>query len=507
MNKEYGIPLLIIILLAVAYVSFLDGYPAITGDQTHYLLLGQSLALGQGYRELWTPQQDIHSKYPVFYPLVLAGIILLRGLDFFLIRLVNFAFLAAGLYALYYLIRGKAGIFASLAVLIFTATHPAVAWSTYHIFTEIPYLCLTLASLVFVERYSREEKLLSLNALAAAVCIAAAWHTRLAGASLLGAVFLFLIAGRGFGSGRLRARRALVVLSPAIISMTAWLFFNAFLKQTPSDYFGHYLSCPASAQCRLKLGMGIVRNIYSYIFYSFPYASSGMVFLRRNLFAVIISLLVLTGFCHHFLRKRRAMDYYVAVYCVFMLGFWDMSFSRRYIIPLIPFLFYYFLNGGLLTARRLGAGGYLSRFRLRIFLSLLLLAAAIRFGFFITDEYRYRDYTAAQGEDFLAATRWIRENTHTSELVMGLNPPDIYAYTGRASVFIPLTPLTGAQRAGYIISNKVGYILTSSVYNIHGEILGKTCVEPLLNARYDNITLIERFRQAEDAVYEVRLDF
>ena len=78
------------LLLFAAVLSFsLQGQIEIINDSGAYLSLAQSLVSGEGYRDIFLDGSPAHTKYPPVFPLLLAPLVYLFGLNFWVIRLLS----------------------------------------------------------------------------------------------------------------------------------------------------------------------------------------------------------------------------------------------------------------------------------------------------------------------------------------------------------------------------------------------------------------------------------
>lgn len=59
------------------------------GDNATYLCLAKSLLAGDGYKDIYMPEEPPHTQYPPGYPLLLAGIMLFTGDNLFLLKMFS----------------------------------------------------------------------------------------------------------------------------------------------------------------------------------------------------------------------------------------------------------------------------------------------------------------------------------------------------------------------------------------------------------------------------------
>ena len=79
------------VALLILYTSFANNYIGSNADDSIYVVLGKSLAEGNGYRMISSPENYVNVEYPPLFPVFIAGIFILGG-NIFVIKLLLLSF-------------------------------------------------------------------------------------------------------------------------------------------------------------------------------------------------------------------------------------------------------------------------------------------------------------------------------------------------------------------------------------------------------------------------------
>lgn len=467
-----GIPLAIIAALLCAYLPILDNAPMVGGDQAYYILLGKSIASGNGYRALWDPANGAFVKYPFLYPLILSAVIWCRGYDFFLIRLVNVLFLVMMAIAFYFMIRRRTGPSVAGALAVLAGISPGLCLYVTRGLSEIPYLCFCLIAVVLTERYAApdpEGKKRHALLAGAALAISAAFLTRIAGISLaLMLAFAFL--GERAARRRLLVPRRIVVLFViASLVIAAW-FLRCRLADTAGalhTYASELAMFPNPVfdeKGGVIYGRLLPLNIYGLIFYSIPYDITGIVFDRRSIAAFALTGIALIGFASSFKKYRGCAEYYTLAYTALMIAMPWTNLSRRYFVPMIPFLIFYFFEGMRLIYRRVRMGRVTGDRLGGALVVAVLLCGVSAFCVFVAEK-GYRDADESLVGDYLAVTAWARRHIPADSILLSAGAGEAYLYSGRKAVGTPFVRASLPRFVRYLEEGRIGYYLASGLYS------------------------------------------
>jgi len=241
----------------------------------------------------------------------------------------------------------------------------------------------------------------------------------------------------------------------------------------------------------------ILHSIYAYAFYAYPRIVLGIQFMKSTIIAPILSIITLYGFLNCLIKKTRIVEYYVIFFMLILFIWpWSVSAGARFIVPIIPFIFYYFFFG-IKELSRLIKGREILRKRLLIAtISLLFILNIKESILFAVNKERLHSYSQKQLKDFLETVKWVKENTPENAIFASYVDSPMYFYFGRKTKVIP--PLADTHEImNTINSNKIDYIVIIPV--IH-EV--KYYLQPTLRENLNKF--IEIYHKNGNVIYQVK---
>ena len=157
-RADWGIAALVALaLLAMGAWRMVPGVTGVYHDDAIYVITAKSLAEGQGYHLIDLPGAPRQTKYPILYPLLLAGVwklwpefpqnvVLMQSVTLLL------AAAAVGLACAYLLRFGYVGRAAALAIGLISATSPTLTYFSTLTMSEMPFALLAVIALWRLER-------------------------------------------------------------------------------------------------------------------------------------------------------------------------------------------------------------------------------------------------------------------------------------------------------------------------------------------------------------------
>jgi 4-amino-4-deoxy-L-arabinose transferase-like glycosyltransferase len=192
-----------------------------------YIALGRSLASGEGYRYL----SHGYSKFPPGLPLLLAGLELLGGRSFFLMRAAMAVFAALAISLAYLLLREALPRSLAFAIAIVTLFNAPLWRESTEILSDLPFMATVFGTLLLLAKEARSPS--GGKALAIAVLLLLAFLFRTAALPLLP---LVLVVGLVRPYGPTLLRRLLVVL-PSLVFLAFWTARPRFIENPfPSGF-------------------------------------------------------------------------------------------------------------------------------------------------------------------------------------------------------------------------------------------------------------------------------
>lgn len=417
------------------------------GDFSLYLLHARNIAEGRAYAAtgyVQNPENALMSPaaYPPGFPLLLAPVWRIAGLDLVAFKLVVVACLAvlvAAVYALAWPVLGwrLAAVAAGTAGFM-----PALFDRRDPIISDIPAAMWCYLALVLYERARSRVGagtwLVPVQVIALGVTVALACATRTAGFTLAGALMLACVARR---QGPWRATLCAVLAGAA-----AAVLAGRVLHVDSETYLG-YLAMLRDEGMRGWL-LGTVS--------AYAPGLVGVWGLSYGVAANFVLLILLTGFTATgwWLRVRRdasAPEAFLVAYFALLAVFPVRQEPVRYLVPVAPLLAYYAmvaLQRGLARLRRPDLAGPVAT-----------LGAAVLF----VPYYAVHNPLAAPAPSVTSETSEalfaaVRQDVNASDLVLARNPRVLALFTGRRAATWPaqLTPerfwsYAGRAGAGWML--------------------------------------------------------
>jgi hypothetical protein len=420
-----------LLLAATFYSVTLDRSPDPGAEDGAYAALAQALATGQGYADVWLADAPAETKYPFLFPLMLSPLYLVCGFNFFVFKYCILFSGLAGLFLGFLLLRRHEAAPAFWAVV---ASALSVSFGTYSrmIFPEIPFMAFMLAALIFGRRYCAQEKIVSLDGFLAFALITCAYFTRSIGICLLPALACgILLEKNGMPAGR-RLAKASAACAVFLLPVLLWGVYAHAMSPGGGSYFRELLSDPyGDPSAPVTLGglfISILKNVYAYVFYAVPQTISGFVFTRRSIAAAVLTAAVAAGFAVSWRNKASLMHYFVLFYmAVLAVWPWSKISGTRFIVPLVPLLFYFLFTG---IAK---AASFVPRYRLAIGAA---ATAALALGnlYNLPGSAMSVFHESEKQRRYYETALWVKQNSGPQERVMMLPSPAFYVWSSRKIV-------------------------------------------------------------------------
>lgn len=210
--------LLLVVLLALALGSAIRPVWTLDPDAAAYMALGRSVAAGEGYVLDELP----HAKYPPGLPLLLAGATWLGGPEAYGLMHATLVGLLLLAVILAHAVARRLGVAPGPALAVAACTGLSQTFfqlSVEYLRSEVPFLVLTLAALLVLLRACTRGGSWAQVALAA-LLVAAAMLTRLAGVALLAVPGAVLLCRQAPSPARLRS---LVLVLAGLAVLGGWM--------------------------------------------------------------------------------------------------------------------------------------------------------------------------------------------------------------------------------------------------------------------------------------------
>jgi len=253
----------------------------------------------------------------------------------------------------------------------------------------------------------------------------------------------------------------------------------------------------------------IIRNLYALIFYALPKVLTGIIFRGRSAIALLLSVVTGVGFLRCIRKKATLIEWYVFFYIIiYLLWPWFHITGARFLVPLIPFMFYYFLCG-IDAFLELKALNKYKRILFCLVVCLIIAVNVFSLVFHIRNVF-YKNITKDTSDihNFIELSSWLKTHTPPDAVIMS-HPkalPSLYLWSKRKGVFIESVDMP--HRVEHILSDRervISIICHSKVdylvvfHSLFESEVMRTCVSliadilsPLYNKRGNVIYAIDK---------------
>ncbi|WP_419162025.1 hypothetical protein [Candidatus Palauibacter sp.] len=299
------------------------------GDNAGYLILGDALRSGEGYRDLHLPGTPLHARYPPLLPVLLTGLGWVGGVG--VAKVAMLLLTATTVWATAHFGRGWVGSGPALGAAGLLAINPTLLEYGHYILSEAPFtLCVAVA--LWLSRSEGRR-----GAVLAMVAAAAAFATRTAGMTVLVALPLaWLLAGR-----HRRAAWSGVVAGGAL---GAWALYQRLAAAEQPGYLAELLLVdpytPASGAVGFAgLFARAADNCWAYVSRVLPETflgpgggtGGGLVAL-----GLIVASLALAGWALRSRQRLGAPELFAVLYAGLIAVWPSVWTDRRFLLPLTP---------------------------------------------------------------------------------------------------------------------------------------------------------------------------
>ncbi|MCX6058172.1 MAG: hypothetical protein NTW69_08485 [Chloroflexi bacterium] len=424
-------------------------------DDAHYVILAESISSGQGYQLINFPNPQIERAFPPGWPILLAPLTFFFPANYTVLKLFTLTLWLASLLLIHKIFSRR--IESPYLEILFglIALNPLLVGTSVSVMSESAYLFFSLIGLVLFDSWSgglEKQKYWLAFLIAAAALYSQLIRT--IGVSISIAVISYFIFTRRF-------RETAITLG--VFAFGALLQFWLNLRNGGSLISAGYESQVFNGSVSEKVWQ-MWMNLFGYLNETvtgslvpvFGEKITGIVgpFIPL-LINVIILILILIGWMLS-RKKIHLMDVYVLIYLVGILAFWNPkvgSVKARFLIPMIPFLYFYFVQGLKWILVRFTKNNLTTSARLVFVLTgliaLLLLARNIQ---------DWRNPVSGQMTDLSIGADWVAGNAPADAIIMVNEPVPVYVQLRRQTVGYP-KDLQNIEK--YLVNQGIDYIIIS----------------------------------------------
>lgn len=453
--SKYFLPMLIMLSAVLGLLRFNSLQLGTSHDDAHYIILAESLSSGQGYQLINFPKPQVERAFPPGWPILLTPLTFLFPANYTALKLLTLILWLASLFLIHKFFSKKieSPYLKILTGLI--AINPLLVGTSVTVMSETAYLFFSLLMLILFDRWENQQAkgnygLVILIASAALY----AQLIRTVGISIFVALLIYFLITRRF-------REAGLTLGVFGLSLLLQIWMN--LRNGGSMISAGYESQVFNGSVIEKIGQ-MWSNMLGY--FSEVLASALVPAFGDRVTALIgpsipilanaiIILLILLGIILT-IQKIHLADIYFVIYILAILAFWNPrvgSVKARFLIPIIPFLYYYLMQGIKWSTNKLTKNNTIYTLRIVIVLTgmLLLLSLARNLQDWISP-------VREQITDLSIGADWIAQNAPQSAIIMVTDPIPAYVHIHRNTLAYPSADL---DLDTYLNNQHVDYIVVS----------------------------------------------
>lgn len=390
-------------------------------DDAKYIILAESLASGQGYQLINFPRPQIERNFPPGWPLVLAPFTLVFPKNYDALKVVSLVLWLLSILLVYKLFSKRLGSPYLEILTLLVALNPLLVGTSVTVMSESAYVFFSLLALLTFDK--TDEKKPGWLILVAVLTFYTQ-QVRTIGISLILSLLIILLLARRF-----KDLGVVAVLFVVGFSLQSWLNLRNGGTVISSGYEAQVLSGTVTekvgqawANASGYLGQVLAGSLIP-IFGTRLDDSFGWLFFLLNITILLVMALGL------FAAKPKLewMHVYFMIYAIGILSFWNPqvgSVKARFLIPILPFLYFYFLNGL----------KWLTRGNSRIAIGTAIVIAIVLFARNLQD---WRNPVRGQVTDLSMGTSWVAENAPADAIVMVNEPVPAYVHVKRKTINFP----------------------------------------------------------------------
>ena len=475
----------LIVIIAVSTVLGLMRFNSLqigaSYDDAHYIILAESLSSGQGYQLINFPRPQIERAFPPGWPILLTPLSFLFPGNYAVLKLFTLSLWLASLFLIYKLFSKRVES-PYLEILVgLVALNPLLVGASVTVMSESAYLFFSLTVLtIFDSWHAKTEGIASRVSLSGSegslrskvrdssvatpalaggarenapserheifetstnywliilISIMALYAQliRTVGISIAIALVLYFLLTRRF-----REAGITVGIFALGALLQAWLN----LRNGGSVISASYESQVFNSSMIEKIGQ-MWSNAFGY-FNEILASSLVPIFGEKTtslagsaiplLANTIIILLIIFGLVLS-LKKFSLMDIYFIIYVLAILAFWNPrvgSVKARFLIPIIPFLYFYLIQGIKWTINKLTKNNLICTARITVSLACIIVLLLL-----MRNLQDWRNPVMNQMTDLSIGTAWIAQNAPSDAIVMVNEPVPAYVHAQRKTVAFP----------------------------------------------------------------------
>lgn len=498
--KKYFLPFIVCLSAILALLRFNSLQIGTSYDDAHYIILAESLANGEGYKLINFPRPQLERAFPPGFPLLLTPFTLLFPSNYSILKLFSLILWLSSIYLIYKLFSKKLPSPFLEILITLIALNPLLIGTSVTVMSESAYLFFSLLALIIhasnvtTSANEKPDYKQDIRIFFISILVFYTQLIRTIGISLFIAFVVYLLFTRRF---RELAISVIVFILGTIIQryITGSLISTGYqaqvfnsstsekLSQVFSNFIGYYNEVISSSLIPI-FGSRFDSFLENY---------------NLGLISFILNIIILFFIAFGIFKtkpKLEWMNIYLVIYIFGILSFWNPnvgSVKVRFLIPILPFLYFHFLNGIIFFMQKFQQPNRIA-ITFAIFLSIPLFARNIQ---------DIQNPVKNQITDLSIGTSWVAQNTPVDSIVMVNEPVPAYPHVQRKTINFP----KGNQDLiRYLDNQGINYIIISpllqSPRSFDLDLFIQREVLPVLQSSPDLFTLMYENNEFNVFVYQ-----
>ena len=316
------------------------------GDNANYIILGESLRTGQGYRDLYLPGTPIHAKYPPLYPAILGALGWVGALQLF--KWWSVVASATCVWLTWRLGRRIASSHVGLLAAVLVAVSPLLLRFSHVVLTEATFTALILLALAAVQTDPGGTGRRQVTWVALGLA-SAAFLTRTAGLPLLIALVAYPLLRRKW-------REAVPAALVTTACVLGWGLWQRLANPGGPGYLGELaMANPYNPSLGTVDAAGflsrIAGNFWLYISAELPEALGAVSRTPDGpvptavVLGLVVAGLAVTGWLRKMTVRITPAALFVLLYVGLIMLWPEVWTDKRFLLPVLPLMVIYALHG------------------------------------------------------------------------------------------------------------------------------------------------------------------
>ena len=466
--------LYIIILLFSFFKTYdrvFDEKISLGGDNAAYYILGNSIAMGYGYKNIHTEEMTEHNHFPPGYPLIIAAATKMFTNDISFIKKVNGFFLLMSIGLLFLIIYKITGNFHwPFICCLFSLYNYHLLNYSFIMMSEIPYLFFSMLSILLVMITNWDKPFYkSWPFIALLLCVPFTYYIRSTGLALFAGILLYLLFNKKW-------QHSIVLSSVFVLSILPWYirgkhiggnaYVNQLFSKNPyrpelgqmgiADWFVRFWN---------NLERYITREIPNGMFNFIKQVNGPVEKFPLTASEWIIGILVLAVLLFGLLRLKKhfmLILFYCGAYMGILLLWPDVWIGIRFILPLVPLLIFLFINGAVELLNIIWSKFLKNKYQLlfQVIIVLFCLFSIKSYGNIATNklELLAKGSYAKEYKNYFELAKWIKDNTPAKSVTCCRKGQLFFLYSTKFVTGFKNT-LNVEEQIEYLKSKNVKYVV------------------------------------------------